>query len=190
MFESHEAARRMIAVDGIRDLLSRANRRRFDSDQSNSDNVCKVAHLRSMEHAMCNLSHVTLERRPLTMSETTTVREACNRMGDCRARSVLVTNEKGHLVGIFTSRDAVCRVLAQRRDPGTTKLVEVMTCHPTTMSPDQTAADALRLMKTGRFRHVPLLRNGRIVGVVSCDDFTRPEQNPTDEERTWWDHLR
>ena len=48
-------------------------------------------------------------------------------MRDCRAGSVLVTGKGDQLVGIFTGRDAVCRVLAQRRDPSTTRLAEVMT---------------------------------------------------------------
>src|SRR5262245_48366226 len=116
------------------------------------------------EHSMRKLSEVTLEQQPITMNETATVEEACTRMRDCRAGSVLVTGDTGQLVGIFTGRDAVCRVLAQRRDSGGTKLSEVMTRNPITMSPDQTAVDALRLMWDGGFRHVPLIRNGRIVG--------------------------
>jgi CBS domain-containing protein len=84
----------------------------------------------------------------------------------------------------------VCRVLAQRRDPSTTRLAEVMTPNPTTMSPDQTAIDALRLMSDGGFRHVPLMKNGQTLGVVSRGDFNGLEQNLDDEERDLWEHMR
>ena len=139
---------------------------------------------------MRKFSVVTLEHRPITMKEVASVTEACNKMRDCRAGSVLVTGDADRLVGIFTGRDAVCRVLAQRRDPSTTRLVEVMTPNPTTMSPDQTAIDALRLMSDGGFRHVPLVKNGRILGVVSRGDFRGLEQNLDDRELELWEHLR
>ena len=101
-----------------------------------------------------------------------------------------MTGEDNQLVGIFTGRDAVCRVLAQRRDPSSTRLAEVMTANPTTMSPNETALDALRLMTNGGFRHVPLVKNGRILGVVSRGDFKGVEQNDFEEEREPWEHLR
>jgi CBS domain-containing protein len=109
---------------------------------------------------MRKLSDVTLNQCPLTMNETASVMEACNRMHDGQAGSILVTGDSGRLLGIFTGRDAVCRVLAQLRDAATTRLAEVMTPNPTTLSPDQTAIDALRLMWDGGFRHVPLVKNG------------------------------
>ena len=101
-----------------------------------------------------------------------------------------MTADADRLVGIFTGRDAVCRVLAQRRDPSTTRLAEVMTATPTTMSPDQTAVDAVRLMSEGGFRHIPLVKNGRILGVVSRGDFNGLEQSHDEEERELWEHLR
>jgi CBS domain-containing protein len=139
---------------------------------------------------MRKFSVVTLEHRPITMNEATSVTEACNQMRDCRAGSVLVTGAANQLVGIFTGRDAVCRVQAQRRDPSRTHLAEVMTANPRTMSPDGTALDALRLMTEGGFRHVPLVKNGRILGVVSRGDFKGLKQNDFEEERELWEHLR
>lgn len=139
---------------------------------------------------MRKFSVVTLEHRPIAMSEAASVTEACNQMRDCRAGSVLVTGAANQLVGIFTGRDAVCRVLAQRRDPSRTHLAEVMTANPRTMSPDGTALDALRLMTEGGFRHVPLVKNGRILGVVSRGDFKGLKQDDFEEERELWEHLR
>ena len=139
---------------------------------------------------MRKFSVVTLQHRPITMNEAASVTDACNQMRDRRAGSVLVMGEAGRLVGIFTGRDAVCRVLAQRRDPSCTRLAEVMTPNPTTMLPDQTAFDALRMMADGGFRHVPLVKNGGIVGLVSRGDFRGLELNPDEEECDLWEHLR
>lgn len=111
-------------------------------------------------------------------------------MNEYRAGSVLVTDETGRLAGIFTGRDAVCRVLATGKDASQTKLADVMTSAPVTMSPGQTAIEALRLMWDGGFRHVPVVKNGEVVGVVSRGDFKGNEQDRLDEERNLWEHMR
>jgi len=139
---------------------------------------------------MRKLSDVILEQRPLTMSETANVMAACERMRDSQAGSVLVTGDNGRLVGIFTGRDAVCRVVAAGRDAATTPLSDVMTAKPATMSPEQTAIDAMRLMWDGGFRHVPLVKNGKILGVVSRGDFKGMEHSRYEEERDLWEHMR
>ena len=139
---------------------------------------------------MRKFSVVTLEHQPIMMNEADSVADACNQMRDHRAGSVLVKGEAGRLVGIFTGRDAVCRVLAQRRDPSVTRLAEVMTPDPATMSPDCTAFDALRIMSDGGFRHVPLVKNGRVLGLVSRGDFRGLEQELDDRECDLWEHMR
>ena len=139
---------------------------------------------------MRKLSDIILEQHPLIMNETASVMAACERMRDSQAGSVLVTGDTGSLVGIFTGRDAVCRVLAQGRDAATTRLGEVMTAKPATMSPEQTAIDALRLMWDGGFRHLPLMRNGKVLGVVSRGDFKGLELSHHEDERDLWEHLR
>jgi CBS domain-containing protein len=65
-----------------------------------------------------------------------------------------------------------------------------MTARPTTLSPEQTAIDALRLMWDGGFRHVPLVRNGRVLGVVSRGDFKGAEHDRHEVERDLWEHMR
>ena len=138
---------------------------------------------------MRQFSVVTLQHHPITMNEAASVTEACDQMRARSAGSVLVTGDTGRLVGIFTGRDAVCRVLAQRRDPHNTHLAEVMTRDPATMLPGQTAFDALRIMADGGFRHVPLVRDGGVVGLVSRGDFRGLVLNPDDEECDLWEHL-
>jgi len=139
---------------------------------------------------MRRLSDIIFSQHPLTLRPSATVKEACQCMREQHAGSVLVTDENGHLAGIFTGRDAVCRVLAADKDAATTKLGDVMTTNPETMSPDKTAIDALRLMWDGGFRHIPVIRAGKVAGVVSRGDFKGTEQNRLEEERDLWEHMR
>jgi CBS domain-containing protein len=139
---------------------------------------------------MRRLSDIIYNQNPLTLRPSTTVKEACRCMREAHVGSVLVTDAKGNLAGIFTGRDAVWRVLAAGRDAAATKLADVMTAAPTTMSSDRTAIDALRLMWDGGFRHVPIVKEGKIVGVVSRGDFKGAEQDRLEEERSLWEHMR
>jgi CBS domain-containing protein len=111
-------------------------------------------------------------------------------MRDRRAGAVLVSNADGRLLGIFTGRDAVARVLASGMDAAKTKLADVMTPNPTTMSQKMTAIDALRLMWDGGFRHIPLIENSNIVGIISRGDFKASEEDHFEQERTLWEHMR
>lgn len=139
---------------------------------------------------MRRLSDIVFNQQPLVMCETAIVKAACEQMSERQAGSVLVTDAKGALVGIFTGRDAVRKVLAKGKSAARTKLKQVMTANPVTMPPDKTAIDALRLMWDGGFRHVPLVADGKIVGVVSRGDFKGDEQNRLEEERALWEHMR
>ncbi|MBM3650939.1 MAG: CBS domain-containing protein [Alphaproteobacteria bacterium] len=139
---------------------------------------------------MRKLSDVILDQKPLILSETASVQEACRAMREHEAGSVLVVDAAGRLAGIFTGRDAVCRVVAEGRPPATTGLGQVMTRNPLTLEPHKTAIDALRLMWDGGFRHVPLVRNGRILGVVSRGDFKGVEHDRHEGERDLWEHMR
>jgi CBS domain-containing protein len=138
---------------------------------------------------MRKLSDIVFNQHPLTMTSGATVKEACQQMCNCKVGSVLVIDETGALVGIFTGRDAVRRVLAAGKG-AKLKLCDVMTQNPDTMSPDQTAIDALRLMWDGGYRHIPVVKDGKILGVVSRGDFKSDEQIRLDEERIIWEHLR
>jgi CBS domain-containing protein len=78
--------------------------------------------------------------------------------------------EQQKLIGIFTERDAVFRVLAEHREPTRTHLDEVMTPAPQTIAPDRPFGHALHMMYEGGFRHVPVVERGRVVGIVSARD--------------------
>jgi CBS domain-containing protein len=111
-------------------------------------------------------------------------------MRDRRVGAVLITNEVGRLLGIFTGRDAVTRIVAAGKSPTKTKLGDVMTPDPVTMSQNKTAIDALRLMWDGGFRHIPLVEDYNVVGIVSRGDFKASEEERFEEERGLWEHMR
>ena len=90
---------------------------------------------------------------------------------------------------LFTGRDAVCRVLAEGRDPANTRLEDVMTTAPVTMKPGSTANDALHLMQDGGFRHIPVIDNGLVIGIVSKGDCRGLEQARLDDETEIWERI-
>ena len=136
------------------------------------------------------LSDITCNRNPPIFPETATVKEACESMRDREIGSVLICDDKDRLVGIFTGRDAVRRVMAAGKNGKVTRLKDVMTKAPVTMAPEKSAIEALRLMWDGGFRHLPLVDGHRIVGVISRNDFGSDERLTLDEERVMWENLR
>jgi len=117
----------------------------------------------------------------LALPPEATVREAASRMAERRVGAVLVTGAGGRLVGIFTERDAVYRVLAPGRDPERTTLGEAMTADPVTMGPEAEAMEALHVMQEGGFRHVPIVEGGRVLGMVARSDFRGAERTRVEE---------
>jgi CBS domain-containing protein len=137
---------------------------------------------------MRQMSEIVKNQNPLMLRPTASVKHACQCMRDRRVGAVLVTDADRHLLGIFTGRDAV-RVLAEGWDAAHTSLAEVMTANPDTMPPGRTAIEALRLMQDGGFRHIPIVENGKVVGVVSKGDFRGVEQDRLDEETGIWERI-
>jgi CBS domain-containing protein len=134
------------------------------------------------------MAEIIRNQKPLSLSPSATVQEACDHMHARKIGAVLVTNGKGELIGIFTGRDAV-RVLAEGKDAHTTHLRQVMTKEPHHLPPRHTAIDALRLMRDGGFRHVPVVHEGLVIGIVSRGDFRGLEQDRLDEETGIWERI-
>ena len=132
---------------------------------------------------------IVRDQRPVTLPATATVKEACRCMNERRVGAVLVTDDANRLLGIFTGRDAICRVLAQGKSADGTHLSEVMTRKPHCMPPGRTAIEALRLMQDGGFRHIPIIEKGCVVGIVSRGDFRGLEQARLDEETHIFERL-
>ena len=110
-------------------------------------------------------------------------------MRNRRVGAVLVTEKDRRLLGIFTGRDAVGGVLAEGKSAARTTLSDVMTRDPTSISPRKTAIEALRLMEDGRYRHVPIVEDGKVVGIVSGFDFSGLELDRLDEETGLWERI-
>jgi len=135
------------------------------------------------------MADIIRNQKPLKLPPSATVQEACTHMHARRIGAVLVTNPNNELIGIFTGRDAV-RILAEARDAASTELRHVMTEKPDCLPPRHTAIDALRLMRDGGFRHVPVVHEGQVVGIVSRGDFRGLEQDRLDEETGIWESMR
>jgi CBS domain-containing protein len=111
----------------------------------------------------------------------TTVEAAARLMADAQVGAVLVVDGK-RLVGIFTERDLTFRVVARGRDPRATRLAEVMTKEPMTISPRETFGYAMLLMHENGFRHMPVIENGEAVGVVSARHALDPDLEEFESE--------
>lgn len=138
---------------------------------------------------MRKMSDIVRYQKPLTLPPDATVKEACRHMRDRYVGSVLVTEGDSRLVGIFTGRDAVHRVLAAGKNAARTTLAEVMTHDPKTLQSGKTAIEALRLMEDIRVRHLPVVEDGKVVGIVSRFDFNGIELDRLDEETGLWERI-
>ena len=138
---------------------------------------------------MRRMSDIIRNQNPLTMPPVTTVRQACQSMRQRKVGAVLVTDEQNHLLGIFTGRDAIGRVIADGKNPDQTTLAQVMTPRPHTIPPERAAIDALRVMQDAGCRHVPIIDKGKVVGVVSKADFRGTEVDRLDEETGLWERI-
>jgi CBS domain-containing protein len=105
----------------------------------------------------------------VTASKSTPVREAARLMKRHNVGAILVV-EGEMLVGVFTERDSLFRVVAEGRDAVATELGAVMTPNPRTVQAVSPFTLALQMMYEGGFRNVPVVENGRPVGLVSARD--------------------
>jgi CBS domain-containing protein len=100
--------------------------------------------------------------------------------------AVLVV-DAGRLAGIFTERDVLQRVVGAGLDPKTARVAEVMTKDLVTLTPGSTVEEAMEIFTDRRCRHLPVLEDGRIIGVISIGDVTRWT---VDSHRAEAEHLK
>lgn len=100
-----------------------------------------------------------------------TVAHAAAVMRDRRIAALIVVDEAGALSGIVTERDVVFRAVAGGMDPKTATVGDIMTANPDTLAPSDYALDALELMQTRRYRHLPVVDGGKCIAVVSIRDL-------------------
>jgi len=116
-----------------------------------------------------------MDKRKLLLAEPTmTVRKAAEAMAKRGVGAALVVDD-GRLVGIFTERDIVFRVVAPGLDAARTAVREVMTREPKSIAPDKTYGVAMLLMHENRFRHLPVVENDVPIGIVSSRSALDPD---------------
>lgn len=120
------------------------------------------------------VSSVMEGRKLLVASPRTSVAKAAELMAKRGVGAVMVVERK-RLVGIFTERDAVFRVMARRRDPQVTRLRDAMTVTPQTVNSNESFGHALLIMHEYGCRHVPVIKNGEPIGIVSSRDAVDPD---------------
>src|SRR6267378_4298003 len=104
-----------------------------------------------------------------SVDPSTTVGEAISLMAQNRIGSALIM-EGGQLIGIFTERDTV-RAISQSYDAPAHEISSWMTRDPKTVDPNEDVDDALKTMLANGFRHLPVVENGRVIGMVSMRDL-------------------
>jgi CBS domain-containing protein len=108
---------------------------------------------------------------PVCLETEATVADAARAMRDRDVGDVLVTDGDGSIVGIVTDRDIAVRAVADGADPSTARIGDVCSSDVKTLSPDQSVDDAIALMGEQALRRLPVVEDGRPVGVVSLGDL-------------------
>lgn len=131
-----------------------------------------------------------MERKyALTLSPETTVSKAAEMMAKKKIGAVMVV-EQERLVGVFSERDALFRVIARGLDARTTRLAEVMTAEPKTVAPNTSYGYALVMMQENGFRHAPVIENGKPIGMVSSRNAMDPDMEEFRSEANRREHIR
>ena len=135
------------------------------------------------------LSQIVAGQSVISAAATTTVRTAAITMARNNIGAIFIVDADGQLLGLFTERDVLNRVVAKGLDPDSTPLSAVMTSKLQTATLDKPLGHALHMMFEGGFRHVPVVENGRPVGMVSARNALGPEMVAFERELEDRDHI-
>lgn len=114
---------------------------------------------------------------PETVGITSTLKEAATKMKHQEAGAMVVVDESKKVVGILTDRDIAIRAVAEGRDARTTKVGDIASKHVRTLAPTDSVEEAVRLMREEKIRRLPVVEDGRPVGIVSIGDLAE-ERDP------------
>ncbi|HCB15306.1 MAG TPA: histidine kinase, partial [Gammaproteobacteria bacterium] len=117
--------------------------------------------------------------QPVTVPTTATVADAIQAMSDRKVGSVMVLEASGAPAGIFTERDVLNLCAERRTDFARMSIRPCMTCDITTSQPEDTISEALTVMTAKRFRHLPVVEDGKLIGVVSIGDLVKAKLEAT-----------
>ncbi len=128
------------------------------------------------------IKDVIRDREPYSVRDTATVMDAAEFMSSRKIGAVCVLDDDGRLLGIFSERDVLNRVVIPRRDPSTVKIREVMSELRAVIRCDETPHDALERMERVGTRHLPVVDGDRWVGMLSMRDLMRVELSEQGDE--------
>jgi CBS domain-containing protein len=117
-------------------------------------------------------SVVDESRRPIASVHPDSSVTECIRLMNSENIGAVLVMEDDKLTGMFTERDALNKVLAEGIDPVSTKVAEVMTRDPYFVDPSTTVEEAMAIVTHHKIRHLPIVHNGKLVGIVSSGDLT------------------
>ncbi|MEM0357314.1 MAG: CBS domain-containing protein [Candidatus Bathyarchaeia archaeon] len=110
----------------------------------------------------------------VTVEPNVNVRRAVRAMNDFEIGCLIVV-EAGRVVGVLTERDVLKRVVDEGRNPDKTLVKEVMSKPPITINPDADLEDAIELMFKHKIKKLPVVENGKLVGLVTFTDLVRAQ---------------
>lgn len=117
------------------------------------------------------LADLIVHRSPETVLQDETVHTACLKMSAASVGALPVVDADGYLIGMISERDVIKRSVIVHRSSEKTIVGQIMTRNPKWLSPEDEVSEALALMNAGRFRHLPICSDGKVVGVVSIRDM-------------------
>ena len=121
------------------------------------------------------IKDVIRNREPYSITDSTTVQEAAEFMAARNIGAVCVLDDNGKLLGVFSERDVLKRVVVQRRDPSQLKVGEVTSDLRAVIRCDETPHQALERMELIGSRHLPVVDDNGLVGMLSIRDLLRVE---------------
>ena len=124
-----------------------------------------------------------LTGNPVTaLPSTATALEAARTMVEAKVGALLVLDPRRAPLGIFTERDLMMRVVVARRDPAAVSLQEVMTRNLFVSSPEERVTEVAHAMQERHIRHLPVVEDGRVIGMLSLRDLLRAHLTEEHEE--------
>ena len=102
-----------------------------------------------------------------------TLYESLEKMADLNIGAILVLDENDRILGIFSERDFVRKIIIKGRDGDTTKVRQIMTTRVLYVEPSTAISDCMNLMTEKRVRHLPVISDGKPVGVISIGDVVK-----------------
>lgn len=123
---------------------------------------------------MRSVSELLKKREPtvFSLNPQDSVFEALRRMADHDVGAMMVLDESGHLIGVFSERDYTRKIALMGKSSRDTPVKDIMTANVITVAPQTDTRDCLALMSQKKIRHLPVMDNGKVLGMISIRDIT------------------